>query len=79
MTSSSISSNRPQVMLDRRLALGALLLLAAALATAPRVVAQAIQRSMYVSVVNDAGVPKDQIVLAFRPPEVRPYTGFAVA
>ena len=27
----------------------------------------------------DAGVPKDHIVLAFRPPDVRPHTGFAVA
>src|SRR5262245_60761895 len=27
----------------------------------------------------DAGVPKDRIVLGFRPPEVRPYTEFAVA
>ena len=44
-------------MNDRRIALAALLLLAAALAIAPRVVAQAIQRSMYVSVVNDAGAP----------------------
>lgn len=26
----------------------------------------------------DAGVPKDHIVLAFRAPEVRPYTDFAV-
>jgi len=25
------------------------------------------------------GVPKETIVLGFRPPEVRPYTGFAVA
>jgi hypothetical protein len=25
-----------------------------------------------------AGVPKDAIVLGFRPPEVRPFTGFAV-
>lgn len=25
------------------------------------------------------GVPKEQIVLGFRPPKVRPYTGFAVA
>ena len=25
----------------------------------------------------DAGIPHDQIVLGFRPPEVRPYTGFA--
>lgn len=27
----------------------------------------------------EAGVPKDQIVLAFRPPDVRPLTGFATA
>jgi hypothetical protein len=27
----------------------------------------------------DAGVPKDHIVLGFRSPEIRPYTGFAVA
>jgi hypothetical protein len=26
-----------------------------------------------------AGVPKDRIVLAFHPPEVREYTGYAVA
>lgn len=26
-----------------------------------------------------AGVPHDRIVLAFKPPEIRPYTGFAVA
>lgn len=26
----------------------------------------------------EAGVPKEQIVLGFRPPEIRPYTGFAV-
>jgi hypothetical protein len=26
-----------------------------------------------------AGIPKEQIVLAFHEPEVRPYTGFAVA
>ena len=26
-----------------------------------------------------AGVPKDHIVLAFRAPEIRPYTGYAVA
>ncbi|WP_143302038.1 element excision factor XisH family protein [Candidatus Entotheonella palauensis] len=26
-----------------------------------------------------AGVPHDQIVLAFKPPEVRPYTDFAEA
>ncbi len=27
----------------------------------------------------EAGVPKEDIVLAFHPPEVRPHTGFAVA
>jgi hypothetical protein len=27
----------------------------------------------------DAGIPKSEIVLGFRPPEVRPYTEFAVA
>jgi|SRR3954447_18699393 hypothetical protein len=27
----------------------------------------------------DAGVPKDHIVLAFKPPEIRKYTDFAVA
>ena len=26
----------------------------------------------------EAGVPKEHIVLGFRPPEIRPYTGFAV-
>jgi hypothetical protein len=26
-----------------------------------------------------AGVPRDRIVLAFKPPEIRPHTGFAVA
>ncbi|MFN8540243.1 MAG: XisI protein [Thermomicrobiales bacterium] len=26
-----------------------------------------------------AGIPKDRIVLAFKPPEIRPHTGFAVA
>jgi hypothetical protein len=26
-----------------------------------------------------AGVPKDQIVLAFHPPHIRPHTGYAVA
>lgn len=26
-----------------------------------------------------AGIPKDRIVLAFKAPEIRPYTGFAVA
>ena len=26
-----------------------------------------------------AGIPKDHIVLAFRPPEVRQHTGYAVA
>lgn len=33
-------------------------------------------------IANDlvrAGIPKDQIVLGFRPPEVRPYTEYAVA
>ena len=40
-----------------RIVLAAFLLMAAALATAPRVVAQAIQKSMYVSVVNEAGAP----------------------
>jgi hypothetical protein len=25
-----------------------------------------------------AGIPKDRIVLAFRPPAVRPHTGYAV-
>lgn len=29
--------------------------------------------------LEDAGIPKDHIVLAFRRPEVRPYTGYAVA
>jgi hypothetical protein len=27
----------------------------------------------------EAGVPRDRIVLAFKPPEIRPHTGFAVA
>jgi hypothetical protein len=27
----------------------------------------------------EAGIPKEQIVLGFRAPEVRPYTGYAVA
>jgi hypothetical protein len=27
----------------------------------------------------EAGIPKEQIVLAFKPPEIRPHTGFAVA
>lgn len=27
----------------------------------------------------DAGIPKDQIVSGFKEPEIRPYTGFAVA
>jgi len=27
----------------------------------------------------EAGIPKDRIVLAFKPPEIRPHTGFAVA
>jgi VWFA-related protein len=44
-------------MNNRRIALGALLLLLAAMAATPRVVAQAIQRSMFVSVVDDAGAP----------------------
>ena len=26
----------------------------------------------------EAGVPRESIVLAFRPPEIRPHTGFAV-
>lgn len=26
----------------------------------------------------DAGIPKEQIILGFRPPELRPYTGFGV-
>ena len=26
-----------------------------------------------------AGIPRDQIVLAFKPPAIRPHTGFAVA
>jgi hypothetical protein len=26
----------------------------------------------------EAGIPRDQIVLAFKPPEIRPHTGFAV-
>ncbi len=26
-----------------------------------------------------AGIPKEHIVLGFRPPELRPYTGYAVA
>jgi len=25
----------------------------------------------------EAGIPKDRIVLAFKPPDIRPYTGFA--
>ena len=25
----------------------------------------------------EAGIPQDKIVLGFRPPEIRPYTGFA--
>lgn len=29
--------------------------------------------------LQDAGIPKDEIVLGFREPEVRPYTGYAVA
>jgi hypothetical protein len=27
----------------------------------------------------EAGIPKNEIVLGFRPPEIRPYTGYAVA
>jgi hypothetical protein len=27
----------------------------------------------------EKGIPRDRIVLAFKPPEIRPYTGFAVA
>lgn len=27
----------------------------------------------------EAGVPRDRIVLAFKPPDIRPYTDFAVA
>lgn len=27
----------------------------------------------------EAGVPKDKIVLGFQPPNVRPYTGYAIA
>jgi ketopantoate reductase len=27
----------------------------------------------------EAGIPKDRIVLAFKPPEIRPHTGYAVA
>ena len=27
----------------------------------------------------DAGIQKDQIVLGFQPPDIRPYTEFAVA
>ncbi|MFM7904363.1 MAG: element excision factor XisI family protein, partial [Microcystis sp.] len=26
-----------------------------------------------------AGIPQNQIILAFKSPEIRPYTGFAVA
>jgi XisI protein len=29
--------------------------------------------------LEDAGVPKNRIVLAFRPPDIRPQTGYAVA
>jgi hypothetical protein len=29
--------------------------------------------------LEDAGVPKDHIVLAFRPPDIRQHTGYAVA
>lgn len=34
----------------------------------------------YHGIANDlveAGIPKDRIVLAFKPPAIRPYTGFA--
>ena len=31
------------------------------------------------SILVEAGIPKEQIVLGLRPPEVRPYTGYAVA
>ena len=44
-------------MPERRIALAALLLLALVPLAAPRLGAQAIQRSMYVSVVNEAGAP----------------------
>jgi hypothetical protein len=27
----------------------------------------------------EAGIPKDRIVLAFKPPSIRPHTGFAVS
>jgi hypothetical protein len=27
----------------------------------------------------EAGIPRERIVLAYKPPEIRPYTGFAVA
>ena len=27
----------------------------------------------------ERGAPRERIVLAFKPPEIRPYTGFAVA
>lgn len=30
-------------------------------------------------ILVEAGIPKEQIVLSFRPPEVRPYTGYAMA
>ena len=29
--------------------------------------------------LGEAGIPKDRIVLAVKPPEIRPHTGFAVA
>ena len=29
--------------------------------------------------LEDAGVPKSDIVLAWKPPEIRPHTGYAVA
>ena len=31
------------------------------------------------NILVEAGIPKEQIVLGLRPPEVRPYTGYAVA
>jgi ketopantoate reductase len=30
-------------------------------------------------ILVERGIPRDRIVLAFKPPEIRPYTGFAVA
>jgi VWFA-related protein len=44
-------------MFARRILLASVLLLAVASAAAPRLAAQAIQRSIYASVVNDAGAP----------------------